>query len=224
MKGRGVLYALLALVLLSLLVAWLLPEPGGRDAWTARTDLPWQITVLSPHRLRVFDLVLPEATLRDGIAKFGQLESVSLFEGKGGQLSLEAYFGKVSLGPLKARVIARLDASQKELRKLASGALTMKYSASGDRQFVLDQDSIAAQLGRPIRALSYIPDYGGLDAAFFRKHFGEPAYYQRIDEHSVQWFYPRRGVRLLLNAKGKEVLEYQPPADFVVPEGATSNQ
>ncbi|HFE48695.1 MAG TPA: hypothetical protein ENJ21_05205 [Chromatiaceae bacterium] len=210
---------LLLLILVVLGLSWLLPDsrPGNTRP---RTDLPWQAEAPTPDRLRVFDLELPTATLQEGITRFGQLEAVSLFGTQDGQYALEAYFGNVSLGPLKARVIARLDAPQDELEQLAKNALTMKYAANGDRRFVLDQDTIKAQLSRPIRALSYIPGYAGLDAAFFRERFGAPEYVKHIDENTEYWLYPKRGISLLLNAKGKEVLEYQPPANFSVPDGA----
>ncbi len=224
MTTKRFVVGLLILTGLASMLAWWMRGPGDAALTRPRTDLPWQVQVLSPERLRVFDLELPRSTLRDAIAKFGQLESVSLFQSKQGVFSLEAYFGKVSLGPLKARVIATLDAPQSHLRELAAGALTMKYTKDGERRFVLDQERIAAQLSRPLRALSYIPAYSGLDADFFRKRFGEPAYYLKINDHSVQWFYPERGVRILIDVKGKEVLEYQPPADFKIPKGAGKNR
>ncbi len=212
-------FGLLLLIVLVIGLSWLLPDsrPGISQS---RTDLPWLVEAPTPDHLRVFDLDLPTATLRDGIAKFGQLEAVSLFGVRDGQYALEAYFGNVSLGPLKARIVAKLDAPQDELEQLAKHALTMKYAKNGDRRFVLDQDTIKVQLSRPMRALSYIPGYAGLDAAFFRKRFGKPEYIQHIDENTEYWLYPKRGISLLLNAKGKEVLEYQPPTSFSVPDGA----
>ena len=71
---------------------------------------------------------------------------------------------------------------------------------------------------RPVRSLTYIPLYGELDAEFFRSRFGEPAAWRRIDDTSVQWFYPDRGLSILIDANSKEVLQYAQPRDFSLPK------
>ena len=101
------------------------PTPGP-DALQPRTDLPWQITVNPDGSSRVFDIELGNATLADAMAKFGGLEGLAVFEHKDGEMVLEAYFGNVQFGPLKANVIAGLDADSGNLNVCATAVQSVR--------------------------------------------------------------------------------------------------
>lgn len=214
--------AILAIVaLLLLLLQWLAPPPDPSTV-APRTDLPWQVETHADGGSRVFDLELGRATLGDALTKFGPAEAMALFEPANGPLSLEAYFGNVQLGPLQAKVIVALDADDAELATLREHSSKREGSPSGDWKYQLTT-SPEAQARRRIRAISYIPGTRNLDLDFFRDRFGEPAATRDEGETAVSWFYPRLGLSILIDDEAREVLEYQAPRDFRLPEDAVAN-
>ena len=214
--------AILAAVAVLLGVYYLLaPEPDP-EALKPRSDLPWQAQPRPDGSLQVFDLVLGEATLGDAVAKFGALEGLALFEPENGALALEAYFGDVQLGPLKAKVVVGLQAEQAELERIRSTSSAREGSPTGDWKHKL-AGGPEPYLSRRLSVIGFIPATRRLDEDFFRARFGEPAAWLKVNEDAVKWFYPRLGLAVLIDAKASEVLEFQPPRDFSMPAGTTPN-
>jgi len=211
--------AILGIVMALLFAFQMLAPTPGPDVMQARTDLPWQITVHPDGSSRVFDLDLGSATLQDAVQKFGGIEGLAVFEAEQGEASFEAYFGNVRFGPLKAKIIAQLEASDSELKVLISRASKRKGSPSGDWKYLLP-DTPAEHGERRLTGISYIPGTRNLDQAFFRERFGNPAAVHRENEQAVSWFYPERGLSILIDDEAREVLEYRPPRDFVLPQEA----
>ncbi len=214
--------AVLAFVALSLLAfIWLAPTPGP-DALEPRTDLPWQIRVNDDGSSRVFDLELGSATLADAMAKFGGLEGLALFRPEHGDPVLEAYFGNVQFGPLRAKVIAGLEADAQELERMLARAANRVASPSGDWKYPLD-DPPGLHTRRRLTLITYLPATRGLDAGFFRQRFGAPTAWLEEGKSAVSWFYPASGLSILIDEEGGEVLEYRPPRDFVLPPGVSTD-
>lgn len=213
---------ILAIVALMLFAFLLFAPPPGPDTLSPRSDLPWQISTHTDGSSRVFDLELGSATLGDAIDKFGSLEGLALFEPKDGPPVLEGYFGDVRLGPLKAKVVVGLEAEPAELEALRERAGRREGSPSGDWKYPLNE-AAGQHAGRRLTLISYIPGTRGLDAGFFRSRFGEPAAWLRENEQAVTWFYPDLGLTVLIDEAAYEVLEYQPPRDYVLPAGVTPN-
>ncbi len=213
---------ILAIVALILLLFYLFAPRPDPETTGPRTDLPWQITVNPDGSSHVFDLQLGSATLGDAMAKFGALEGIALFEPAGGPLVLEAYFGDVQFGPLKAKVVVGLEADSRELAVMRERSTSREGSPSGDWKYRL-ADAPDLHAGRRLTLISYVPGTRNLDPDFFRARFGEPAAWLEENEHAVSWFYPRFGLSVLIDDRAREVLEYQPPRDFVMPPGVTPN-
>ncbi len=170
----------------------------------------------------MFDLDLGSATLGDAMAKFGGVESIAVFEPADGPLVLEAYFGNVQFGPLTAKVIVGLEASAEELTALRDHATARQGSPSGDWKYTLS-DAPALHAARRLTLISYIPGTRKLDNEFFRERFGEPAAWLTESERAVSWFYPQLGLSIMIDEDAREVLEYLPPRDFIMPPGVTLN-
>jgi len=211
---------ILAIVALALVLFQLFAPPP--DAVEPRTDLPWQITVNPDGSSRVFDLELGHATLAEAMAKFGGLEGLALFEPADGPMVLEAFFGDVQFGPLRAKVMVGLEAGETELEAMRERSESREGSPSGDWKYRLD-DTPALHSGRRLTVISYVPGTRKLDTDFFRSRFGEPAAWLEENEHAVSWFYPQYGLSILIDEEAREVLEYQAPRDFVMPPGVTPN-
>jgi len=213
--------SILAIVALVLGLTYLFaPEPDP-ELVKPRTDLPWQITANPDGSSRVFDLQLGSATLHDAQAKFGAAESYAVFVRDQDSSDLEAYFGDVHFGMLKAKVVVKLQASEEEKRAMIERAGERKASPTGDWKYTLAPAEVA-QLGeRRVTAISYVPGYRNLDQAFFLERLGEPAATLTENEEAQSWFYPDKGLSVLIDNKGREVLEYVAPRDFVMPPGVT---
>ena len=48
----------------------------------------------------------------------------------------------------------------------------------------------------------------------------DPAAWQPVDDTRVRWFYPDKGLSLLLDSDGKDVFEYVMPRQFALPADA----
>lgn len=177
-------------------------------------DLPWQIETFEDGTSKVFGIHLYNTKLEQLIAKYGAMEGIALFVDKQGRMSMEVFFHKVKTGPLLAKLVVTLEVPEEEMKAMAERALTSESTAVGDSKLILAEADKGAQGHRVIKALAYIPSYRRLDAPFFRQRFGEPASWKRIDEHTVQWFYPDRGLSIRIDAEAGEVMEYEAPKDY----------
>lgn len=209
-------------LLLAGLVIFFVTPPADHPQTTQRTDLPWQVTVEPDGSSRVFDLHIGTSTLKEAIAKFGNPEAVALYIRESGTRDLETYFGTVSMGPLKAKIILNLLVDGERLDAFEANAIKQEFSAEGDRKLLLNSEDKQSLGDARIAGITYIPTYKGLEADFFRERFGEPAAWKVEDEEHVQWFYPDIGLTLLMSAEGREILQYRMPREFVMPEGVES--
>lgn len=197
---------------LLLAAVWFLTPRSEQPA--RLTDMPWQIEIFEDGTSRVMGIHIGKATLSDLIGRYGRPEGIALFVNPEGILSLEAYFDGVRNGPFSAKLILTLVAGQSEMQALAERAVGREGGPSGDQRLLLAEGDKPLQTHRLISGLTYIPAYGQLDADFFRSRFGEPTTWRRNSETSVSWFYPERGLSILLDSEGKEILQYEAPKDY----------
>ncbi len=186
---------------------------------TTRSDLPWLITTHDDGSSTVLDIHLGHTDLKGAAKKFGTPEGIALFMQTGKTGALEVYFGNVSFGPLKAKVVANLVATDAEKAAMQERAISRQIASGSDVRYTLSTDDQQQAATRAIESITYIPSYGGLEADFFRERLGEPDAWKREDEDRVLWFYPDKGLTLLIDADSKEVFQYDQPRNFTLPEG-----
>jgi hypothetical protein len=197
-----------------LLLLWLVvPTPVVESRLE---HMPWQIELPGDGSSKVLGIHLGTSRLQDVIASYGAPEGIALFAAgpDGEAMTLEAYFGTVRIGPLAAKLVVMLQADEAEMRAMAGRALSRKPARSGAYQWLLAEEDKAASQTRMVTALTYIPLYSKLDEAFFRSRFGEPASFAQLDENRLRWFYPAKGLSIVIDSGGREVLHYQLPRDF----------
>jgi hypothetical protein len=206
----------LALIIVSLvsLLTFALFSLMSPETAEQQLELPWQVTVHDPMHSEVFGIVLNKTNLEQGRAHFGQLDGIALYRKKDGHFSLEAYFGKVTIGPFGARMIATLDASQQELEEMVQDTVKRVPTEDGGFKWTLTQKKQVEQGVRKIRSLTFMPSYRGMDQDFIRDRFGEPAKREVVEDTAELWFYPEQGVRILVDNEGNDLFEYLAPADF----------
>lgn len=210
-----------AIVLAALIAALALPFliPVHKDRGAADVAMPWQIELPGAGQSRVFGLLLgagpagPAATLADARRRFGGEPKLAIVAPEGGSMSLEAYYDSVEFGPLTGKLVLTLDLAHDELGRLRERSPKHDYMGTGTKQHLLAEADRAHAETLPLRAVAFIPAVN-LDEAIVLQRFGAPAERLRQGDTLEHFLYPDKGLDLVLDAKGKEVLQYVAPARF----------
>ena len=214
-----------SLIVLFILFILAMPEPEvGKDIKAQKNiDLPWNIKINEDKSTEVFKLKPGISTLTDAIERFQEPEEIAVYVGRQ-KHSLEAYMGNVSLGPLQAKMVLTLAATEEELQGMIERNVGRSLSGSEDKKLKLSPEDIQQSLDRIVTSITFIPKYSGLDAEFFKERLGEPHAWTRLGEQAVQYYYPEKRLSIIIDADGKEVLEYNHPNDFILPEDVSLTQ
>ncbi len=210
--GRSLFWPVLLVTVAAVAVAVLLP--GGGPAPEPPHNLPWQIEPLPGGNSRVFGVELGRSSLRELEQQLKEPAEIGLFVSDAGGRTVEAYFNSVMLSGIKARIVATMDFDGATLQGLYDRGARIKTLAVGRRKVTLSDDDLPLVYRTAVVALTYLPRID-LEPQVLRKRFGEPA--ERIAEPGGKiehWLYPDKGLDLVVNAEGKEVLQYVPPRRF----------
>ena len=212
-------FVAVSLFVLLILFMFAIPKPEFKEELKT-ADLPWNIIEHDDGSTEVFGLRFAAHTLQDAINRFHEPEDIAIFRGETDS-SLEVYFGTVAIGPLEAKLVLTLEASQQEFEDYLQRAKGLSLSGGKDKKIELDPTDKALTLDKHFTGITFIPKYSGLDTAFFKQRFGEPQSWLRLNENAIQYFYPQKGLSITIDAEGKEILQYSHPADFSSPADAT---
>ncbi len=205
-------FAILAIIIAIVFAPMLLsPSPDNR-AGKPVEGLPWQIETTSEGNSRIFGLTMGASTMGDAHTRFGEGE-LAIVAAPGEPESLELYFNEVTLGVLTGKLIATADMTADVLATLRQRASQAKYMASSAKKSALADHDIPAAYAAPIRAISFIPAIN-LDEAMVVQRFGQPAERIRTSDHTEHFLYPERGLDVILDSEGKELLQYVAPRNF----------
>ncbi len=182
------------------------------DSTTRVTNLPWQITIIDDHTLHVLDLDVGKATLGDAVKILKSEYNLAWFDNQDGSIDLEAYFIRVSLSGLRAKILLELDSDQLDIDYLKKNSGKPEIQSSRTIKYPLD-DLAHKMSHRVIRSLTYIPKTN-VDAQLLKSKFGQAEEIIPLDDNTEFWLYPKRGLVISLSKKGKEILQYIPIADF----------
>ena len=208
LQGRAVFFGVFALSV-ALLVAGIF-LPGGKSS--SVTELPWQIEH-DANGMRVFGLTLGHSTLDEAQNKFQEPAEISLFVSDAGKLAAEAYFDRVNLSGLSAKIVLAAALPQAELQGMYQRGLRTSALGSG-RKVELHPDDKYIVLRAAISSITYLPATR-LDEALIAQRFGSPSRRVREQKNDVlHLLYPQSGLDIALNRKNKAVLQYFPPQDF----------
>jgi hypothetical protein len=83
------------------------------------------------------------------------------------------------------------------------------------RKYTLAAADLQTAMQAPIQSLSFIPQ-ANLDEATAVGRFGQPAERVRSNDHVEHFLYPGKGLDLVLDTEGKELLQYVAPARFAL--------
>lgn len=192
-------------------------DAGASSAGAAATGLPWQIEVRPDGSSRVMGLTLSAgsdaSTLGDVRQRFGAEVQVAIIAAPGEAGSLEAFVDPAQAGFVSGKLVvtARLEPSM--LQGMRERAVKSDFMESSTRKYTLAPDDLTQALKAPVASLSFIPQ-ARLDAEAILARFGTPARRVPSNGHLEHFLYPEKGLDVILDSEGKELLQYVAPAHF----------
>ncbi len=192
-----------SLLMLGLALAGCGQEGGKPD------DLPWQVSLDAAGNPQVFHLDMGKSTLRDVIEHLHNFPEMAVFSYENGKRTLEAYFGTQRLGLFEAKIIAELAVDDATLTRFQQDATKREGMASGQWKYTLAEPDMKAADSMVVHKLVYLPSVN-YDPDIAMARFGQPA--ERLPSPAKPgvefWTYPDKGLILLMNNDGGEILYY----------------
>lgn len=205
--------AIVALVVAALVLPFFIPGAGKQEGLDPNSNLPWQIELDGQGGSRVFGLKPGVSTLGDVRQHLGSEIEVAIIAEPGEVGTLEGYYSQVALGFVLAKVIATVDGKNEAISEMRDRALKATHMESTTRRITLHPDDLAAADNLPIKAISVIPTVN-LDEATVIQRFGPPGERLVVSEKRVHLLYPDKGLDVVVDADGKELLQYVAPRNF----------
>jgi hypothetical protein len=187
--------------------------PGSDPA--LQQDAPWDADVTADGALRVFGLRLPGSTLGDAQARWGEGLQLALMVPllRDGPVALEAYVEQARPGGISGRLVLTAQAGERQLQAWRERAVKDEVLSAQTRRLTLHPDDALQALNAPIVAVGFIPVVQ-LDAQVLLQRFGQPQQRMGAGQPVEHWLYGDRGLAIMLDQKGRELLQYVRPAEF----------
>lgn len=204
-----IIAGVMALTVILAAAGILIPDSTRKQDQT----FPWQIEHTQAST-RVFGVTLGTSTLHEAEAFLDATAEISLFADTNDTLIAEAYFDKLNLGSLSAKIITVMEVPQEQLQVMYQRGARIGTLGSGDRKVTLTAQDQEPVRQAAVASLTYIPQ-ARLDDDLLLNRFGPPA--ERIQETggaTVHWLYPTLGLDIALHPKGHAVMQYIAPARF----------
>lgn len=180
-------------------------QPGSEPV----TGLPWQIEQLPDGSTRVFGIVPGQTALGEAMAQLGSDSELAIIAAPDETGSLEVYYGHYAAGPITGKLILVADIEPDTLASMQTRALRQ----GGTRRMLVHEDDRPAARRAAVRAITFMPTLD-LDEEIARARFGIPAEVLPVSTGEQHLLYPGLKLDLVLNADGKDVLQYLSPAGF----------
>jgi len=192
-------------------------DPGASGVAPGAIGLPWQIEVRPDGSSRVMGLTLSAtsdaSTLSDVRQHFGAEVQVAIIAAPGEPGSLEAFVDPAQAGFVSGKLVVTARIEPAVLQGMRERAVKSDFMESATRKYTLAPDDLSQALKAPVAALSFIPQ-ARLDADAIVARFGTPTRRVQSNGHLEHFLYPSKGLDVILDSEGKELLQYVAPAEF----------
>ncbi len=205
----------IAFIAAVLVVPFLIPFGSKPDGVDPNSNLPWQIEQDGQGGSAVFGLKPGVSTLGDVRRKLGQEIEVAIIAEPNEVGTLEGYYAQVPLGFVLAKMVVTLDLSPEAITAMRERALKAKHMESTTRKIMLHPDDLVVAENLPVRAISVIPTVN-LDEATVIQRFGQPGERLVVSEKRVHLLYPEKGLDVVVDGDGKELLQCVAPRNFAL--------
>ena len=201
-----------AFLLITLVLA-IYPFIGKDENSVGVTGLPWQIEILPDGSSKVFGVILGQTTLGEAAAQLGDDMALAVWVARGEAGSLELYYGQYRAGLLSAKLVLATDMAADSINSMRENAVEKDVLETGARKYRLNRDDHAKAFKAVIQTIACVPAVN-LDHDIITKRFGEADEVIQKNNGVTHYLYPDRGLDVILNEDGKEVLQYVAPAEF----------
>ena len=203
------------LLFLSIIILALLSlKPDGERSTESVKGLPWQIDVLPEGRSKVFGVTLGQSTLGDAREQLGEDMTLAIIVASGQDTGgLEMFYSRYKAGVFSGKLVLAADLAPEAVARLTERAIKAGYMDSGARKFTLHPDDLPVAYQAPLATMTFIPTVN-IDEASAIKRFGPATEIIRTSEQVAHLLYPDKGLDIIINEDGKEVLQYVAPRDF----------
>lgn len=207
------LMAALVIVIAAFVPAvWQMNQRGHGLAPQAH-DAPWESDITADGAVRALGLRIPGATLADVQALWPDGLQVALMTGRNGVTALEASVETARPGGIAGRLIVSAEATPAQLLRWRSAGQKEERVSAETLRINLQGLEREQALQAPVTAIGFIPQIQ-MEPALVRQRFGEPAQIVRESATVEHWFYPARGLALVLDSQARDLLQFVPPAQF----------
>jgi hypothetical protein len=191
----------------------LMPEPKPLNtAQQSAIGLPWQITS-TVSTSTVFGLTLGQSSLGSAIEKFGNSYEAAILAKKDQPGALELFYNDFKAGPIMGKLIVVADLPVEEVQAMRSNAAREEYVETGNKKVMLKPGQLELVKHYAIRSIVLAPSVR-LSDEIVRQRFGEPEQVLQESEQLSHYLYPHKGLHIVVNDNGKDLLEYVSPDRF----------
>ena len=171
------------------------------------TGLPWQIEVLPDGNSSVFGITLGSSTFAD-VKRLTGDGDIAVMSTSPSDISLEMYVNRFQAGVLTGKLVLVANPSWEKLTAIRSRAIR----SGGENKFKMHPDDRGQADLSVIESMAFIP-LVHLDENVVRQRFGEPD--EIIKSKTLtHMLYPAKGLDVIIDSDGKEVLQYISPKNF----------
>jgi hypothetical protein len=197
-----------------ILVAMFSLQPGGERSTENITGLPWQIELLPEGQSKVFGITLGRSTLADAREQLGDDMELAIIVAPGKDSGgLEMFYGHYKAGVFSGKLVLAADLAPGKVAQLVEHAIKSDYMDSGARKFTLNPDDLPLALRAPVASMTFIPTVN-IDKTSAIKRFGPADKTIHVSEQVTRLLYADKGLEIIINSKGKDILQYVAPKDF----------
>lgn len=204
MRSKLLIFSLFITVLLSLPLVFSVNVPDK-----IRSTYPWDITLQESGLTRVFGLTLGQTSFADARKTIGEAVKLALLSIDDEPGSVEMYYAYFTAGRLTGRLIFVADLDQHEISSIRKRAIR----SGGANSFKIHNDDLGRVMKAVIRSITFIPIVD-LDEKIIIQRFGNPSQIIRNNKTLSHYLYPEKGLDVILDSEGKEVLQYVAPHQF----------
>jgi hypothetical protein len=169
--------------------------------------MPWQSYINDKQQTVVFNLTMGESRLIDAARQFGTEIKASLFEDEKSSPELEVYFPSTKVGGISAKIILNLTLDDKIIEVLARNIDESMLMPSGVKNTTFYTIGEMAMSRLKIKSLTFIPR-ANLKEDVIKNLFGKPSRIKLASEGVSYWYYPEKGLRIIVDNEQKEMLEF----------------
>lgn len=206
---------IIALIIAALVLPFVVPMGSAPPGVDVESNLPWQIALDGQGGSRVFGLQPGVSTLAEAKQRLGSDVDVAIIALPDEVGAVEAFYTQVPLGFVLAKMILTVDVEETALLSMRDRALKAEHMESTTRKIRMHPDDLATVERLPIKAISVIPTVN-LDEAALVQRFGSPGERLVLSEKRVHLLYPDKGLDVLVDGDGKELLQYVAPRRFAL--------